>query len=189
MPEEAIPTSESPAPPRDAAESSAPAPVPELDERLDERLDEVIPPRDRPLQPVIGLGGSAGSLNALRTFFSSMPADSGLAFVVVVHLLPNRDSNLVALLQGSTAMPVLQVRDAVSVEANHVYVIPPANHLSLADGQLRLSEPVTGRGQRVAVDLFFRTNPSRKRTAMASRAGPPLTPVPFGPSQSAYQAG
>ncbi|MBV9997696.1 MAG: PAS domain S-box protein, partial [Verrucomicrobia bacterium] len=109
------------------------------------------------MQPVVGLGGSAGSLSALRAFFSAMPADNGLAFVVVVHLLPDRDSNLAALLQGSTSMPVVQVRDNVEVKPNRVFVIPPGRQLSLADGRLRLSELSAGRGPRVAIDLFFRT--------------------------------
>ena len=113
--------------------------------------------REDSLQPVIGLGGSAGSLNALRTFFSHMATDSGLAFVVIVHLSPDHESSLATLLQGSTSMPVVQVRDTVKVEANRVYVIPPAKHLSLTDGQLRLSELLPERGRRVAVDLFFRT--------------------------------
>src|SRR5690349_2546068 len=92
----------------------------------DERLDEVIPRRDRPVQPLVGLGGSAGSFGALRAFFSAMPANSGLAFAVVTHLAPDRESNLAALLQGSTALPVIKVREAVRVEPNCVYVIPPA---------------------------------------------------------------
>jgi len=86
-----------------------------------------------------------------------MATDSGLAFVVIVHLSPDHESSLATLLQSSTSMPVVQVRDTVKVEANRVYVIPPAKHLSLTDGQLRLSELLPERGRRVAVDLFFRT--------------------------------
>src|SRR5262249_11094906 len=122
-----------------------------------EQVDVVGPNRDDSLQPVIGLGGSAGSLNALRTFFSHMATDSGLAFVVIIHLSPDHESSLATLLQGSTSMPVVQVCDTVKVEANRVYVIPPAKHLSLTDGQLCLSELWPERGRRVAVDLFFRT--------------------------------
>jgi two-component system CheB/CheR fusion protein len=122
-----------------------------------EQLNLVGSSRGKSLQPVIGLGGSAGSFNALRTFFSHMAADSGLAFVVIVHLSPDHESSLAALLQSCTSMSVVQVRDTVKVEANRVYVIPPAKHLSLADGQLSLSELLPERGRRVAVDLFFRT--------------------------------
>jgi len=153
MPEEPpFPVTAPAAPPE-----SAPPPAPAEAVDPGERLDEVIPRRDRPMQPVIGLGGSAGSFSALRAFFSALPADSGLAFVVVVHLPPDRESHLAALLQGATPMPVLQVREAVRVEPNRVYVIPPAKQLSMADGQLRLSELSAERGRRAAVDLFFRT--------------------------------
>lgn len=74
--------------------------------------------------PVVGLGGSAGGLAALRTFFSGMPADSGMAFVVVIHLSPDHESSLAAILQHVTTMAVVQVRGVTPVEANHVYVIP-----------------------------------------------------------------
>jgi two-component system, chemotaxis family, CheB/CheR fusion protein len=103
------------------------------------------------------LGGSAGSLGALRSFFSKMAPDSGLAFVVVVHLSPDHESSMASLLQGFTSMSVVQVLDTVRVEPNCVYVIPPARNLSLSDGELRLSELLAGRGRRVTVDLFFRT--------------------------------
>ena len=127
------------------------------EQALAQQVGESTQSRDGSLQPVIGLGGSAGSLNALRTFFSNMASDSGLAFVVIVHLSPDHESSMATLLQSFTSMPVVQVRDTVKVEANRVYVIPPAKHLSLTDGQLHLSELLPERGRRVAVDLFFRT--------------------------------
>ncbi len=86
------------------------------------------------MQAVVGLGGSAGSIRALQTFFSRMPGDSGLAFVVVLHLSPQYESSLAALLQKSTPMLVTQVSEAVNIEANCVYVIPPGKHLLMADG-------------------------------------------------------
>ncbi len=108
--------------------------------------------------PVVGLGGSAGGLTALRAFFAAMPADSGMAFVVIMHLSPEHESILAEVLQRSTPMLVRQVRDRTRVEANHVYVIPPAKHLSMADGHLALSDVARPRpGKHVAVDLFFRT--------------------------------
>jgi len=159
MPEEppALLNHRPPAPAEAAETPAALTPAPPESVEPGERLDEVIPRRDRPVQPVIGLGGSAGSFSALRAFFSALPADSGLAFVVVVHLPPDRESHLAALLQGATPMPVVQVREAVRVEPNRVYVIPPAKQLSMADGQLRLSTLEAERGRRAAVDLFFRT--------------------------------
>jgi hypothetical protein len=101
--------------------------------------------------------GAFPGLKALRSFFSHMATDSGLAFVVIVHLSPDHQSRMATLLESFTSMPVVQVSDTVKVEANRVYVIPPAKHLSLTDGQLCLSELLPERGRRVAVDLFFRT--------------------------------
>jgi len=70
------------------------------------------------MQDVVGLGGSAGSIEALKTFFSYMPEDSGLAFVVVLHLSPEYESRLAGVLQTWTSMPVIQVSEPIKVEAN-----------------------------------------------------------------------
>ena len=107
--------------------------------------------------PVIGLGGSAGGLAALRTFFSHMPADGGMAFVVVLHLSAEHESNLASILQNVTKMAVVQVDRTMPVMANHVYVIPPAKQLSISGENLHLSELKRQYGKHVAVDLFFRT--------------------------------
>jgi two-component system CheB/CheR fusion protein len=108
-------------------------------------------------QPIVGLGGSAGSIAPLQSFFAHMPADTGMAFVVVLHLSPEHESALPQILQRSTKMVVTQVRDRVEVKPNSVYVIPPAKHLMLLDGHLALSDLKRDAGKRVAVDLFFRT--------------------------------
>jgi two-component system CheB/CheR fusion protein len=107
------------------------------------------------LQAVIGLGGSAGSISALQAFFSRMPGDSGLAFVVVLHLSPEHESSLAALLQNVTPMVVVQVSEAVKVEPNCVYVIPPGKNLLMTDGQLVLNDLRHENGKRSAVDIFF----------------------------------
>jgi two-component system CheB/CheR fusion protein len=109
------------------------------------------------MQAIVGLGGSAGSIEALETFFTHMPRDSGLAFVVVLHLSPDYESGLAGLLQRFTTMPVIQVSQRIKVEANCVYVIPPGKHLLTADGQLVLKELPHEYGQRTAVDIFFRS--------------------------------
>jgi two-component system, chemotaxis family, CheB/CheR fusion protein len=109
------------------------------------------------MQAVVGLGGSAGSIGALRTFFSRMPSDSGLSFVVVIHLLPEHESVLAALLQKVTQMRVLTVSGKVKVEANCVYVIPPGKLLKMADGHLILNELRRESGKHDAVDVFFCT--------------------------------
>ena len=126
------------------------------EEELAGAMDDIIPTRVNHLTPVVGLGGSAGSIQALRTFFEHMPADSGLAFVVVVHLSPEHESSLASLLQNTTRMPVVQATEPVEVEPDHVYVIAPAKSLSMEDGHLRLFDLEPRRGKHVVVDLFFR---------------------------------
>ena len=106
---------------------------------------------------MVGLGGSAGGIAALQGFFASAPADSGMAFVVVMHLAADRESALAQILQRSTSMPVEQVKRHVKVKANHVYVIPPGKTLKAANGYLACADLSAERGRRVAVDLFFRT--------------------------------
>ena len=106
---------------------------------------------------VVGIGASAGGLAALRTLFSHVPENSGLAYVVVVHLSPEHDSHLADLLQSHVAMPVLQVRGSVPLEANHVYVIPPNANLDSVDTHLRLSALEEQRSARAPIDHFFRT--------------------------------
>jgi two-component system CheB/CheR fusion protein len=106
---------------------------------------------------VVGLGGSAGGIPALQNFFRAMPADSGMAFVVVLHLSPEHESVLSEVLQRATSMNVSQAIDGGKVEPNHVYVIPPAKHLSLSDGHLRLTDLPREPGRRLTVDLFFRS--------------------------------
>jgi two-component system CheB/CheR fusion protein len=86
-----------------------------------------------------------------------MPPDSGLAFVVVLHLSPNYASKLAELLQKWTRMPVIRVSEQIKVEANCVYVIPPGKHLLMADENLILNDRPHEYGMRRAVDAFFRT--------------------------------
>jgi two-component system CheB/CheR fusion protein len=106
---------------------------------------------------VVGLGASAGGIEALQGFFEKMPPDSGLAFVVVMHLSPEHESNLASVLQTATGMKVVQVENHAKVQPNCVYVIPPNKHLSMSDSHLVLSQPQQAPGRRVAIDLFFRT--------------------------------
>ena len=129
-----------------------------VEQEKGEAIDNLVPTEGFTRLPVVGLGGSAGGLAALQAFFGAMAPDCGMAFVVIMHLAPEHESILAEVLQRSTSMPVRQVRDRVKVEANCVYVIPPAKHLSLAEGHLALSElSRTRTGKHVAVDLFFRT--------------------------------
>ena len=107
--------------------------------------------------PVVGIGASAGGLEALIRFFEQMPADAGMAFVVILHLSPTHESNAAAILQRSTQMPVMQVTQPVPVEADHVYVIPPGVDLTMNDGHLQATPSERIKGQHLAVDVFFRT--------------------------------
>src|SRR5439155_24070652 len=85
-----------------------------------EQKDNTVPTPGYDKLPVVGLGGSAGGINALRTFFTSMPPDSGMAFVVVMHLAPDHESTLPEVLARSTSMPVLSARDGDKVKVNCV---------------------------------------------------------------------
>jgi two-component system CheB/CheR fusion protein len=119
--------------------------------------EESTPERAKPEPTVIGIGASAGGLAALKTFFEHVPPDSGLAFVVVVHLSPDHESHLAELLQPHVQFPVQQVSDTTPLEANHVYVIPPNANLNTIDTHLRLSKLEKHRRERAPIDHFFRT--------------------------------
>ncbi len=106
---------------------------------------------------VVGLGASAGGIKALQEFFEGMPADTGFAFVVIMHLSPDYESNLAQVLQMRTTMPVVQVAEPVEMARNHVYVISPNKHMTIQGNKLLVEEPLPTLGKRVAVDLFFRT--------------------------------
>jgi two-component system CheB/CheR fusion protein len=105
---------------------------------------------------VVGIGASAGGLNALKRLFEHVPPNSNLAFVVVVHLSPDHKSYLPDLLQATVRFPVRQVTETTLLEANNVYVIPPNANISAIDTHLRLSKLEERRG-RAPIDHFFRT--------------------------------
>ncbi|GAB1353610.1 MAG TPA: chemotaxis protein CheB [Candidatus Rifleibacterium sp.] len=107
--------------------------------------------------PIVAIGASAGGLEAIDLFLRSVPANSGMAFVVVQHQDPNRQGLLTELLQRTTSMPVLLVSDRQKIRADHVYVIPPNCDMSLVRGVLRLVEPAGLHGFRLPVDFFFRS--------------------------------
>ena len=106
---------------------------------------------------VVGLGASAGGLDAFKQFFVAMPADSGMAFVLVQHLDPTHISLTDELLAKHTQMRVVQVSDGMPIEPNRVYVIPPNTYLTISGKKLHLTEPLERRGMRVPIDFFFRS--------------------------------
>jgi two-component system CheB/CheR fusion protein len=107
--------------------------------------------------PIVGIGASAGGLEALEQFFGRVPARSGMAFVVVQHLDPTRKGLMPELLQRSTELKVVQVRDRAPVRPNCVYVIPPGKDMSILRGVLHLFEPTATRGLRLPIDSFLRS--------------------------------
>jgi two-component system CheB/CheR fusion protein len=114
-------------------------------------------PSASPAFPVIGIGASAGGIQALLRLFEQMPADSGMAFVVVLHLSPKYESRADEVLQRVTSMPVMQVREPTHIEKNSVYLISPSNDLSMFDGYLRVTPAERPSGRPVAIDRFFRS--------------------------------
>ena len=107
--------------------------------------------------PIVGIGASAGGLGAFKTFFSRMPIDSGIAFVLVPHLDPTHRSLMDELLGRQTGMPVCEAEEGMKVECNHVYIIPPARYLTIREHTLHLSTPQESRGTQTAIDTFLRS--------------------------------
>ena len=107
--------------------------------------------------PIVGIGASAGGLEAFEQFFHNISPNSGMAFVLVSHLDPDHASMLTEILQRSTTMPVVEALDQVQVLPNCVYAIPPNRDLSIFHGALHLSEPDMPRGQRMVIDAFLRS--------------------------------
>ena len=107
--------------------------------------------------PIVGIGASAGGLEALELFLVNVPVDSGMAFVIIQHLDPTHKGIMVELLQRTTPMQVFQAEDHTRVKPNCVYVIPPNKDMSILHGFLYLLDPVMPRGLRLPIDFFFRS--------------------------------
>ena len=106
---------------------------------------------------IVGIGASAGGIEALKEFFGAMPPDSGFAFVVIQHLDQNQPSHMAQLLSKSTGMKVAETEDGAAVQANCVYTIPPNKFLLVKDGKLHLTATVRSDGLRMPIDFFFRS--------------------------------
>jgi two-component system, chemotaxis family, CheB/CheR fusion protein len=119
------------------------------------RSPQTEPPARPQLGPVIGMGASAGGLEAFQKFFSRMPPDSGMAFIVVQHLDPHHATMMPELLRKGTTMAVEQVQDETPVEPDRVYVIPPNATLTIEAGVLRVKAPIEPRGVRMPIDSLF----------------------------------
>src|SRR5438552_3115720 len=107
--------------------------------------------------PVVGLGASAGGLDAARRLLAALPLSTGMAFILIQHLDPTHVSMMVDLLAGHTPMKVQQAADGMPLEREHVYLIPPGAYLSIGSGALRLTEPWERHGARLPFDFFLRS--------------------------------
>lgn len=107
------------------------------------------------IPPIVGIGASAGGLEALQQFFSNMPVPNGLAFVIVQHLTPGSNGALPELLARETTMPVIEAADQMKVMPDCVYVIPPNKDLSILHGKLYVIDLIEPQGLRLPIDFFF----------------------------------
>jgi two-component system CheB/CheR fusion protein len=107
--------------------------------------------------PIVGIGASAGGLEAFETFFAAMPADAGAAFILIPHLDPTHGSIMPDLIQKHTKMPVLQITDGIRVEPDTVYVVPPNHTLSILNGSLQLIEMSRPRSVNLPIDSFLQS--------------------------------
>jgi len=105
--------------------------------------------------PIVGIGASAGGLEAFQQFFRACPVDIGMAFILVSHLEPNHVSLLTEILQRTTAMPVIEAIDLVEVKPNCVYIIPPNRDMKIIHGKLQLSLPEQPPKHRMPIDTFL----------------------------------
>lgn len=114
--------------------------------------------------PIVGIGASAGGLDALTELLRELPAHTGMAFVIVQHMDPKHESALDSILARSTNMPVAQVNDGVEVEPDHVYIIPPNAQMRIERGRLRLEgrpEAMEERVREAGGSLEVRSIPKR----------------------------
>lgn len=128
-----------------------------------EKIKSAISPKERAVDshtdlfPIVGIGASAGGLEAFEQFLANVPENSGMAYVVIQHLDPTQKGMLPELLQRVSKIPVFQVKDRTTVKPNCVYVIPPNKSMSILKGVLYLFKPIETRGLRLPIDFFFRS--------------------------------
>ncbi|MFN6964374.1 MAG: PAS domain S-box protein [Pyrinomonadaceae bacterium] len=106
---------------------------------------------------IVGIGASAGGVEALSIFFENVPAESGIAYVVILHLSPDYESRLAEVLQRVSSIPVEQVTKKTKVRPDHVYVVPPDKHLEMSNDSILVKPVETDEERRAPVDIFFRT--------------------------------
>src|SRR6185295_12346362 len=114
--------------------------------------------------PVVGIGASAGGLEAYQQLLTHLPDDTGMAFVLIQHLDPHHESRMVDLLARYSQMPVSEAIQGLKVEPNHVYVIPPNVKLAIAEGILQITPRAEGRALHLPIDYFFRALAEDQKT-------------------------
>ncbi len=140
----------------DAMLDSRPQPAKAAPARLRRRAAPTREARRSPRDfSVVGIGASAGGLEACTKLVEALPAGNGMAFILVQHLDPTHESMMVDLLEGHTAMTVRQATDGMSIERDHLYVIPPGAYLSVGDGTLHLSQPQARHGARLPFNFLL----------------------------------
>lgn len=107
--------------------------------------------------PIVGIGASAGGLDALKNFFSNLPNERNIAYIVVQHLDPNHESNLDEILTRFTSLNVVQAIESIDIEPNTIYVISPGHKLSINDTRIKVDNFTAQRGQRKPIDFLFRS--------------------------------
>ncbi len=119
--------------------------------------DKLNDPKEKKRIPVVGVGSSAGGLEALGKMFQNMPSNSGVGFVLIQHLDPSHKSSMAELLTRYTNMEVLEIKEGMPVEANKVYVTPPNKNIGIINEILHLAVPKEPHGLRRPIDFFFQS--------------------------------
>ncbi len=104
---------------------------------------------------IVGIGASAGGLNALEQFFDNMPADTGMAFIIIQHLSPDFKSLMDDLLSRHTAMPIHRVTNGIELQPDSIYLIPPKTHMTISQEKLYLTEKTVSQHLELPIDIFF----------------------------------
>ncbi len=120
-------------------------------------LSKPIRPESPTRFPIVGVVASAGGLTAMNQLLGAITVDCGIAFVLVPHLDPKQESQMVAILSKACELPVVEVTDAMVPEANRVYVIPSKYYLTIRDGSFHLSQPTESEIRETAIDIFLRS--------------------------------
>lgn len=126
-----------------------------IDKNKEEALTD--PVKDKAIFPIVGIGSSAGGLEALEKFFANMPPEPNIGFVVIQHLSPRHKSIMASLLSKYTSMKILEIEDGIKVEPNCVYLNPPQWNVVISKGILFLKEPIKTQGINLPIDIFFRS--------------------------------